>query len=224
MRRAPPKKRVCLGLKTQKLKNSKTQKLKKTKFGMLLAAALFVLALALAVALALKRARPVSLYLAHMGLRELMRDFDEICAAHGIVYWADSGTLLGAVRDGGIIGHDDDIDVCVPEAGLDALWSAVAADRAYRIYETDACLKFERIGVPEVWIDIFLVARDGNHVAYTNEWARALWPSSFYAEQELFPLRRVPFDQGHVWVPRDPEPYLERMYGNWRVPVVYARH
>jgi hypothetical protein len=118
----------------------------------------------------------------------------------------------------------------VPETHIDALRSAVAdhgAAAAYHVYEADACMKFERIGVPEVWIDIFVVAPvapDGKYVAYTNMWARALWPSSFYIESELFPLRRVPFDQGHVWVPREPEPYLERKYGNWRVPVIYARH
>lgn len=184
------------------------------------------LVVALALVLALKRARPVSLHLAHLGLRELLRDFDEICAARGIVYWADGGTLLGAVRDGGIIAHDDDIDICMPEPQIDALRSAVAhgAAAAYHVYETDACMKFGRIGVPEIWIDIFLVARDGKYVSYTNEWARTLWPSSFYIESELLPLRRVPFDQAHVWVPREPEPYLERMYGDWRVPVVYARH
>ena len=50
------------------------------------------IALALAIAMALRRARPLSLYLAHLGLRPMLRDFDAICAAHGVV-------LLGGQRD-----------------------------------------------------------------------------------------------------------------------------
>ena len=65
--------------------------------------------------------------------------------------------------------------------------------------DTKFCLKFERLGVPEVWIDV--------------------WPNGFYNATELLPLRRIPFDSGHVWAP-----YLGRMYGDWRVPVVYSRH
>jgi hypothetical protein len=75
-----------------------------------------------------------------------------------------------------------------------------------------------------VWIDVFPVARDGRRVAYTNAHARDLWPNSFYLATELLPLSRMPFDSCHVWAPRDPAPYLERMYGDWRVPVVYPRH
>ena len=170
------------------------------------------------------RNRKVSLYLAHLGLRELIREFDHICTVHRIVYWADSGTLLGAVREGDIIAHDDDVDVCVPASQISPLVEAVARTGVYHIRDTPFCLKFERVGVPEVWVDVFPVDRRGERVEYSNLLARTQWPNGFYIESELFPLGRMKLGDVRVWAPRDPIPYLERMYGNWRVPVVYARH
>jgi lipopolysaccharide cholinephosphotransferase len=43
----------------------------------------------------------------------LLRIFDAICNEIGCKYWLDSGTLLGAVRHGGFIPWDDDLDVAM---------------------------------------------------------------------------------------------------------------
>ncbi|MEG0419187.1 LicD family protein, partial [Gordonibacter sp.] len=42
---------------------------------------------------------------------EILRDIDAVCRTHGIVYFLDSGSALGAVRHGGFIPWDDDIDL-----------------------------------------------------------------------------------------------------------------
>ncbi len=44
-------------------------------------------------------------------LLEMLKDFDAICAELDVKYWISSGTVLGAVRHGGFIPWDDDIDV-----------------------------------------------------------------------------------------------------------------
>lgn len=41
--------------------------------------------------------------------------FDEICKKHGLTYWLDYGSLLGAMRHDGFIPWDDDVDVSMPE-------------------------------------------------------------------------------------------------------------
>ena len=42
---------------------------------------------------------------------ELLKFFDNVCGKYDIEYWLDYGTLLGAVRHGGFIPWDDDLDV-----------------------------------------------------------------------------------------------------------------
>lgn len=42
---------------------------------------------------------------------EMMVWLDDVCRRHRIPYWLGSGTLLGAVRHGGFIPWDDDVDI-----------------------------------------------------------------------------------------------------------------
>lgn len=44
----------------------------------------------------------------------ILVDFDNFCKSNGLRYSLYGGTLLGAIRHGGFIPWDDDLDVCMP--------------------------------------------------------------------------------------------------------------
>ena len=43
----------------------------------------------------------------------VLNEIDRICEKHGIRYFADWGSILGAVRHGGYVPWDDDLDICM---------------------------------------------------------------------------------------------------------------
>lgn len=52
---------------------------------------------------------------------ELLLEFDRVCRKYDLMYFADCGTLLGAIRHEGFIPWDDDIDVSMPRPDYNKL-------------------------------------------------------------------------------------------------------
>jgi hypothetical protein len=162
----------------------------------------------------------------HENLYILLNKCTELFDRHRIEYFVIGGTLLGAVRDKGIIPHDDDLDIGVIAGTLEdksEFWDELKNDDilffekssfrvAPRIY-----LKTEKLNV---FMDIFEyddAAEDDDKYALSCPRQKELWPMDWFAQNELYPLQKYGFgENGIVWGPCNPIPYLQRMYSGWR--------
>lgn len=70
---------------------------------------------------------------------EIFKYFQKICEENGLRYWCGGGTCIGALRHGGFIPWDDDIDVFMPRPDYEklyAIWDRVADTERYALCRT----------------------------------------------------------------------------------------
>lgn len=70
---------------------------------------------------------PEELAALHAVQLEILRAFDRVCRQLGLQYHLAAGTLLGAIRHGGFIPWDDDVDVVMPRRDYQRLLAEAPA-------------------------------------------------------------------------------------------------
>lgn len=120
-------------------------------------------------------------------LLDIVKDIDRVCKEHGIEYFLDSGSCLGAVRHNGFIPWDDDMDLGMRRVDYD---------------------KFLRIA-PSALGDDYVVAHPGNDSRLAGMFAKVWKRGTVFATEEtieagvpqgifvdVFPYDVVDGDQG----------------------------
>lgn len=78
-------------------------------------------------------------------LLAIMDDIHEVCQKNRLTYALSGGCALGAVRHGGFIPWDDDIDICMPRKDYDRFRDCFCAEHGDRYYvqEIISCEKYD---------------------------------------------------------------------------------
>lgn len=78
-------------------------------------------------------------------LLDMMDDIHAVCEKNGLMYVLSGGCALGAVRHGGFIPWDDDIDVCMPRRDYDQFRDFMIAEYGdkYYVQEIRSCEDYD---------------------------------------------------------------------------------
>lgn len=144
-------------------------------------------------------------------------------AARGHPAYAVSGTLLGIVREGGLIGHDDDLDLAVVLTSGDARAAAEEWNDLRQRWAADGLLDDELAW--DTYVHVRARSDSGVTIDLFPSWVEAgrayVWPHTpgTVAAEDLLPLAGVSMGGRTITVPRRAEPLLESNYGpRWRTP------
>ncbi len=135
----------------------------------------------------------------HRVLLMMLKDVAKICEDADVAWIANYGTAIGALRHGGFIPWDEDVDVCMLRDDLDRFCAAVQQD--------------------ETWADKYLIVNAQTHAGYPLATTRLVlrgtefrdsalatmsFPSGIFID--LFPLDALSDDDGQ---------YRRQVYGSW---------
>lgn len=173
-------------------------------------------------------------------MSEMLKTFDSLCQQHKIRYFLIGGSLIGALAYDGWIPWDGDIDIEVHANDYDKLAQILANELPKTMWYQDSTI--DPNYQPHPIKGVIGKIRDLNscYIEYTNSknpdarqnhnglqidlnmWKETNGKVSFpdnpkvtyLTTSDVYPLRRVPFEDFHVNVMQNSEKYLRRNYGS----------
>ena len=118
---------------------------------------------------------------------KILEELKALFKKYDLLYYADFGTLLGAVRHGGIIPWDDDIDISMPRADFMKLLAhadEIGDGLTIRsIYNTDSFTNFHAVATHKTDI-----------LRWDDDRTRDYYGCPFICYIDIFPMDYIPKD------------------------------
>ena len=158
-------------------------------------------------------------------MKKLVKKIITIFNKKNLKYWMSGGTLLGAVRDKGLIHWDDDVDfayintqklLSMKKELNDNNLEIIPYFFGYKIFDISGeKIKNHKFKYP--FIDLFTMVDNGNKYIQKYKRAREYWPHEIYYKNELYPLKLYDFDNLKLYGPNNPINYLDKCYKDWKI-------
>ncbi|MBQ6885587.1 MAG: LicD family protein [Clostridia bacterium] len=117
---------------------------------------------------------------------EILNDFIKVCEENNLTYFGFGGTGIGALRHGGFIPWDDDIDLCIPRADY---------VKAMEIFERDFADKYTVVSAEKFndfpVMNTHIIINDSKFI--TAEDKRGNYPKGIFLD--IFPVDNAPADE-----------------------------
>ncbi len=133
-----------------------------------------------------RRYNPDGSPLRRMQLRmlDILLAVDAVCRHHNLPYWLGSGTLLGAVRHGGFIPWDDDLDIEMLKPDFDKLMKVLPRELPGHL-----ALQW-RTQDPNYFFTFAKVRDRNSHMNEHNGYDRVWKEQGIFID--IFPVERIP--------------------------------
>lgn len=119
---------------------------------------------------------------------EILEDIDRVCKKYNLLYFAEWGTLLGAIRHGGFVPWDDDMDICMKRKDYE-IFAKVALEEMPKYY---SILDFEHSDEKDYKCDDFLIRLyNGNRIRLDKPFLDKFHGFPYVAGMDIFPLDYV---------------------------------
>jgi len=177
-------------------------------------------------------------------IRKLLYSFDNLCKKVGVTYFLVYGSLLGSVREGGIIASDHDLDVMMSYEDFEKL------ELASKVYNNDNNLTKYRMTVQPGWRNnpwTRRITKDCGFKEPNSRWSIAgrgeymdvwgyikrpfrdnilylmdkyrSWAATPFDKSSIYPLYLTKFEGLEVFCPRDSLLMVRTFYGDeWTQP------
>lgn len=124
---------------------------------------------------------------------KVLDEIERVCKKYGLTYFADCGTLLGAVRHQGFIPWDDDMDICMKPQDYRRFLEVAPK-------ELPETFKVLSLYTHDDYDEVFARVVNSNKVNGTEEWLKDWYGCPFAVGLDIFPLNYVPTDEEELLI------------------------
>jgi phosphorylcholine metabolism protein LicD len=159
-------------------------------------------------------------------LIKLFKQCIKIIEDNNIEYWIIGGTLLGSIRDKGLISWDDDADIAIMKEHINKILlletefkrhniGIVSWFGGYKLYDLDGTIiKGRDFKFP--FVDIFTEIKKDDIYMFESDLANERWPLEKYKHDDIFPLKRYEFEDFQVYGPNKGLEMVNKIYPEWQ--------
>lgn len=127
---------------------------------------------------------------------KVLEEIGRVCEKYQLTYFADCGTLLGAVRHHGFVPWDDDIDIAMKPGDYRRFLEVAPA-------ELPESFKVLSLYTHDEYNEIFARVVNSNKINASPEWLKEWYGCPFAVGVDIFPLNYMPTDEEELQIQKD---------------------